>query len=239
MNMLGYDLGDFEIQLESAQVCAGDTLYGRFCFRFNRPTEARKVAVQLRAVEKELHRERDPRDWDRYNETVIEREVFERTLYLDFQRIYDSGSYPFEFFLPERVPPTCPLYDSSFLGQASRVLDFASESIPNYRVEWLLTAWIDVPFGGDPSREVLVTVFPPSAHRQERPSDHRPTYPEPSATMAPPTPSRCPQPSVAPSPTPAGPLAATESVPRFCRHCGAPSSKAGARFCGSCGQSQL
>ena len=142
----GDDLGEFQLSVEHPEVCAGWTVRGHFAFELRQPVEARKVCVQIEGRQSWTEYEEDRTRYTDYVEVL-----YERSLYLDGPASYQRGDYPFHFDIPKDAPAT-------------------ENPTGDERLDWIVRAWLDIPWGEDPVREIRLLVLPAGALREPCPS---------------------------------------------------------------------
>jgi hypothetical protein len=147
--------GKIEIQLDKVNFHSGDTVQGAVALKLSEPIKAKELCITILGREITTSNNRNIRN--------TQRDLFSFKQTLDKEKEYTVSEnplvYPFKITIPKGVLPEEPKKIEGGLGQALQIGQMIG-MIPSQRkrVEWSLTAKLDIRMGFDINKTIQINV---------------------------------------------------------------------------------
>lgn len=144
--------GKIDIQLDKLNYKYGETIKGKVILELEKPVKARELRITFIGEKEEKRWVRSGGHRHRKTERTI---IHNFKLVLDGEKEYsDKKEYPFEIRIPEK-PKEEKI--EGFLGTVIKVLNTLNQR--QTKIEWHLTATLDIPMGIDINKKINVNVI--------------------------------------------------------------------------------
>ncbi|MFH1424770.1 MAG: hypothetical protein ABIG20_03750 [archaeon] len=153
---LGFMKGKLDVSLENVNFSPGDTIAGTVKLELKKPVKARKLVVAF-IGEKTVSQASVSIGMGSSRHKPQNRKIcihkFEMTL--DGEKDYTMGEYPFQIAVPSDLLSRNPQVEGA-LGSVVKAVQVLGGGYS--RVNWFVTAYLDVPFGVNVSKTVQVNI---------------------------------------------------------------------------------
>jgi hypothetical protein len=166
--MFGFGKGKINITIQRTNYAPGDTISGNVALTLKKPVQAKELSISLIGEQITTESGGPPVGWGGGRvETMSDLKGSTERIYdfkqqLDSEKEYSQGrEYHFEMKIPADILSMRPQMPEGKVGQGLKVAQTAAEitgAIPTQRIQWYLSAKLDIPGGLDISKKVDVTI---------------------------------------------------------------------------------